>query len=405
MPVAERAGRSSGKEQDRVLVQDGEVDRVLQPLRFVALSKIVAVMVGEPMSSSLRLRNYLSETHEGELNTVYFASATCSLKDVLVSYIGESDAVVGCVGWLTNLEVVDALSALRDGSSFIVDKGYVATNDWLKDRYAKLQTRVTLTEHPWEQTALQVLRPVVDSLEPIRIVGFHGSSSRAEPLMHHKFAVLLKRVDGELVPNGVLLGSFNYTDNADRSIEFLNLCRDPAVVNAFLAEFAALYVLMSEPLGSTTRIPNPEWKSYVDGFSETVRWYCDWTASLALPDDLDSLTEILDGLSRQAISASASSDTLCGDAVSNSTWSASLIDGREASEVGDLPESLDGELDEQWVVVVDGEVIVAWDDELQPVTDDLGIGGIVAVGETPADAVRKFIFELWLYELLQDLGA
>ena len=357
------------------------------------------------MSSSLRLRNYLSETHEGEQNKVYFASATCSLKDVLVSHISESDAVVGCVGWLTSTEVVDALSALSEGSSFIVDKGYVASNGWLKKRYAKLQTCVGLSEHLWDQTALHVLRPVVDSLDPVRILGFQKSGSRVAPLMHHKFAVLLEREDGELVPSGVLLGSFNYSDNADRSIEFLNLCRDPAVVNAFLAEFAALYVLMSEPLDSTAKVPKPEWKGYVDGFSEAVRWYCDWTANLALPDDLDALTEILRGLSQQAISARASPDMACGDAVANSTWVASLSGGREAAEAGDLPESLDGKLDESWVVLVDGEVVVGWDDELQPVTDDLGVGGVVAVGDTPADAVRNFIFELWFYELLQDLGA
>jgi hypothetical protein len=216
---------------------------------------------------NLRLRHYLSERYTGGQNDVYFASESCSLQDVLLQHIASSDAVVGCVGWLTSKAVIDALAARPAGSSFIVDKGYVSKNAWLVERYAAFNRRLSLNESVWDPTALHVLKPVTSALDPMRILGFAGGAAgQASPMMHHKFAVMLKREGGELIPSCVLLGSYNFSDNADRSLEFLNVSRDPVVIGAFLAEFAALYVVLSEPVTSQAALPKPEWKAYVDGF-------------------------------------------------------------------------------------------------------------------------------------------
>lgn len=340
--------------------------------------------------SNLRLRHYLSERYTGSQNDVYFASESCSLQDVLLEHIAGSDAVIGCVGWLTSKAVIDALAARPAGSSFIVDKGYVSKNAWVSARYSAFHRMISLGESVWDNTALHVLKPVTSVLDPVRILGFAGGAAgQASPMMHHKFAVMLKRQSGELVPSSVLLGSYNFSDNADRSLEFLNVSRDPVVIRAFLSEFAALYVLLSEPFNSQAPLPKPEWKPYVDGFADTVRWCWNWSATLELPDDPDDLEQMLVDISKTVRGTKASPDESSGDAYANSDWSARLV--REFEESG------------RWGVEVTGSVVVAWDDELQPELDDLDCSGVIATGETPTEAVRSFLFELWHRDLLSSL--
>lgn len=340
--------------------------------------------------SNLRLQNYLSESYTSGQNDVYFASKSCSLQDVLLQHVVGSDAVVGCVGWLTSKAVIAALAARPAGSCFIVDKGYVSKNAWLVGKYAAFNRRLLLSESLWDDTALHVLKPVTQTLDPMRVLGFAGGAAgQASPMMHHKFAIMLKREGGELVPSCVLLGSYNFSDNADRSLEFLNVSRDPVVIKAFLAEFAALYVLLSEPVASQAPLPKPEWKAYVDGFAEAVRWCWNWSATLELPDEPDDLAEMLKEISKTVRAAKASPDESSGDAYANSDWSARLV--RESPGAG------------AWGVEVTGSVVVGWDDELQPREDDLDCSGLMATGATPTEAVRTFLFELWYRDLLSSL--
>lgn len=339
--------------------------------------------------NSLRVQNYLSESHKSAHNELYFASATCSLQEVLLRHISESAAVVGCVGWLTSKAVVAALASRPDGSSFIVDKGYVAKTPKLRVLLGQIPHRATLHEPMWDTTALNVLKPVVPVLDSVRILGFKGCDGQASPLMHHKFAVLLNRVDGVLVPVGVLLGSFNFSDNADRSLEFLNLSRDPVVIQAFLNEFAALYLLLSEPLESEADVPKPQWRAYVNGFADAVRWCWNWSPALALPTELEDLEEMLESVSKTVRALKASPDTSAGDAYANSDWSALLVfaPGEGLS----------------WSVEVNGMVVVAWDEDLQPECHDLDCAGVMVAADTPCEAVRAFLYELWCRDLLHSL--
>ena len=104
----------------------------------------------------------------------------------------------------------------------------------------------------------------------IRCAGIHNAEKKpAVARMHHKFIVLGDRGcefypdhDCEIwsfVPKVVWTGSFNFTNNAARSLENAVIIRDQEIAGAFMSEFSAVLGI-SEPLCWDTPWVAPEFR-------------------------------------------------------------------------------------------------------------------------------------------------
>ena len=98
----------------------------------------------------------------------------------------------------------------------------------------------------------------------VRCAGIVGDRKDIPPRNHHKFAVFCKNAlceHGNRVrhPYAAWTGSFNWTENATRSLENAVVIRDRAIVEAFYAEFQQVAAL-SEPLDWSSEYVDPEWR-------------------------------------------------------------------------------------------------------------------------------------------------
>ncbi len=209
------------------------------------------------------------------------------LETRLIEQINRADVVIGCVAWLTNGAILDAL-ARKKGVSLIVQKEDFLRPDmaqrpewtaYLRDKYNRLPATLDRVYDFEGLTPLfQLLCQLGDySLEAVRCVGNYNRDKKpAFPRAHHKFVVFCKsqtaRIEavptfreietetgfsfeqtGErnvsikaLKPYAVWTGSFNFTENATASLENALLISDPAIVRAYVDEYAHVMALSEE---------------------------------------------------------------------------------------------------------------------------------------------------------------
>jgi hypothetical protein len=192
------------------------------------------------------------------------------LTERAVQFIEASEAIVGCVAWLTEPRLLRAL-ADRPVSLVVQKEDFLrpdahSTNDWhvwLRESYAKLSNDFTRYPFPAPlSTASYLSNP---ELEGVRCVGNHNADrAPAMPRMHHKFLVRLQvnEIDEwktELNPLAVWTGSFNFSKNAGYSFENAVELEDRAIAQAYLEEFARVMTL-SEPLEWESEWVYPEWR-------------------------------------------------------------------------------------------------------------------------------------------------
>lgn len=202
------------------------------------------------------------------------------VKEPLVDFIRGSEAVVGCVAWLTDLEVLDELAKI-DGALVVQKEDFLRPDlgakgdDW-KDR---LRQRYDNIDNPWMRwwfpeplRSMSTLR--LSGIDGVRCVGNHNSERKAaSPRMHHKFLVRLRPtvIPGHVVQGlemadsialeaeSVWTGSFNFTRNAGFSFENAVVIHDAAIAHSYFEEFSRVASL-SEPLDWTSRWVEPEWR-------------------------------------------------------------------------------------------------------------------------------------------------
>ena len=235
-------------------------------------------------------------------------------RDRLLELIDAHPAVVGCVAWLTDTVILDALST-RDLVSIVVQKedflrpdsggsGYYKT---LRKAYAALPERSRfLFENHW-RPGEEIERDIEAgteredylvgglslgagmTLEPVRCVGNHNADRKpAFPRMHNKFLVFLAEtvveyqvdVYPENKPHGkpigtrpakqsiyppnkeavVWTGSYNLSNNATRSLENAIILRNNEdIARAYFREWNQIFAL-SEPLNWESKWVAPEYR-------------------------------------------------------------------------------------------------------------------------------------------------
>lgn len=177
------------------------------------------------------------------------------LRTACVNFISGSDIIVGSVAWLTDPDIIKALS--KRFVALTVQK----ENWWkAKDKrginlargYASLQGGLPASAFPEPLASFGGSTP----LAPIACVGYSGASPFS-PLHHHKFLVRCRVTKvGKLAADAVWTGSFNLTKNASNGYENAVEIHDPIIAGAYLNEFA-LMACMSEPMNWRLATPDP----------------------------------------------------------------------------------------------------------------------------------------------------
>jgi hypothetical protein len=184
---------------------------------------------------------------------VYFRNLTDHLKE----HIAESDAVFGCVAWLTHFDILDALASRQ--TAIIVQKedflrpDLGAKSNWKNQLRAKYRAMgCDLMRFAFDNMMGSLSTCSDPSIEPVRCVGnFNREKAPAFPRMHNKFLVFARIADQDQtsvpVPYAVWTGSFNLTANAAASLENALYITHPEIVRAYFEEFGQIMAL-SEPL-------------------------------------------------------------------------------------------------------------------------------------------------------------
>ena len=199
---------------------------------------------------------------------VYFRN----IENELVKRIADADAILGCVAWLTSKAILNAL-AQKDPVSIIVQKedflrpDLNSKNGWTKE----LRRRYEALTCSWDRWDMDVWLSTFgdQSIEAVRCVGnYNRAKHPAFPRMHHKFIIFCKHVDRTwddgpnekgLSPYAVWTGSFNFTENAGRSLENALFITHPDITKAYRDEWKRI-VSLSEPLDWESDWVAPEWR-------------------------------------------------------------------------------------------------------------------------------------------------
>jgi hypothetical protein len=200
---------------------------------------------------------------------VYFKN----LENILVQKIRSADVILGCVAWLTNYTILDALA--ETNCSLVIQKEDFLRPDldpssgWrqtLRDKYENLNFKYDRHGLPGIAGSLSVASD--PSVDPIRCVGnINTDSNPAWPRAHHKFVVFCSAElnDGNpqryriIKPHAVWTGSFNFTKNATESFENAVFINDESIATAFAKEYGQIYAL-SEPLDWSSTWHAPEYR-------------------------------------------------------------------------------------------------------------------------------------------------
>lgn len=219
------------------------------------------------------LRDY--STASGSVEVVFR-----DLEERLVREIDRSDIVLGCVAWLTNKRILEALARVQ--CCIIVQKEDFLRPDVgeQKSHLRKCYDALDISRCRWEMWhPLKETSAAGDpGIEGVRCVGNHNTNrAPAFPRAHHKFVVFgtrqqfprqppehcdvlgMAEIDAEFVFNRVWTGSFNFTQNAGHSLENALIVNDARVTRAYLGEFAQVAAL-SEPLDWESEWCAPEWR-------------------------------------------------------------------------------------------------------------------------------------------------
>lgn len=202
-----------------------------------------------------------------------------NIEEAIIEQIRKSDIVIGCVAWLTNIPILEALSETK-GCQFVVQ-----VEDWLRPDSGdySLQRQRELIERlrGLNNYAIPGMLSVSSYMDiaPIRLAGVPKNRDRNQPRMHHKFALfgnVVSEADTDFGPNvvfhggtvfrTVFTGSFNWTRNATNSLENGVFMQGTDIIDAYSREYFEILL--------TSRTITEEW------WGESYAWDANYANSL-----------------------------------------------------------------------------------------------------------------------------
>ncbi len=205
----------------------------------------------------------------GESMSVYFRG----MRENLIEHIERAEIVVGCVAWLTDEPILNALAGRRAVSIVVQKEDFLRPESeqsgWKEELHRRYSHLPEFDSRYGVGGRVAELSVCGDpTLQAVRCAGKRGG--KFSPRMHHKFGVFCRLVRTpienspgdatlDVTPYGVWTGSFNWTKNSTASLENALYTEDAAVVRAYYQEWEQI-VALSEPLNWESEWVDPEWR-------------------------------------------------------------------------------------------------------------------------------------------------
>lgn len=194
----------------------------------------------------------------------------------LIEFIESSEVIVGCVAWLTNENILKSLKKCKQVGIVVQKEDFLrpdmGTRPGWTNRLRKFYGELNGFRTRYDFKFLSKMSYGGKCCEEaIRCVGIYNYDKKpAIPRMHNKFIIgaRIKRAsfssdkekwDGNIIPEKVWTGCFNFTVNATRSYENVVIFRDKEIAEGYLKEYEQIMAL-SEPLDWKSNWVCPEWR-------------------------------------------------------------------------------------------------------------------------------------------------
>jgi len=201
-----------------------------------------------------------------------------SIKTRLIEHIEEAEIVVGCVAWLTDFDVLRALSQKKHASLVVQKEDFLRPDideaDDFRPRLREAYDRIKGFMH-WHGDMLPSRITTIGAYpigwegQGVRCAGYRREPGHpAQPTMHHKFLVFCRTEDDPtashtyLAPYAAWTGSYNFTRNATLSKENALYISDRRIANSYFNEWAML-LSASEELDWTSEWIAPDASAFV----------------------------------------------------------------------------------------------------------------------------------------------
>ncbi len=189
-----------------------------------------------------------------------------NIENIIIDKINKYDVIIGCVAWITNKNILNALLQKSTVMIVVQEEDYLLPDNntifyknsnkrWIRDLYTKLQNC-----NKYEYNIRHKLGINIYSSSQIAGVRRYGlmrhDSNVTYAKMHNKFIIGLNLVDSKklrwsnsdkdltnfITSGEVITGSYNYTYSGSCSLENIICLTDINVLNAYFKQFGDIYV-------------------------------------------------------------------------------------------------------------------------------------------------------------------
>jgi len=183
------------------------------------------------------------------------------IEDFIISKIEKHSYIVGCVAWLTNKNILKALSKKSNVSIIVQEEDFLRPDSSFDGHKTNWKNKIRCLYDNLPKRCIYLMDL---SGESINVAGDQGEiiggirrlgklnteKSPAFPRMHNKFIVCYDGgglSDGGKILNGeVLTGSFNFSENSNNSLENVVCLKDPDIVDAFIKQYTEICLMSVE---------------------------------------------------------------------------------------------------------------------------------------------------------------
>lgn len=181
------------------------------------------------------------------------------LEEHLVGYIEKSSYVIGCVAWLTNKNIIEALENIK-GIKIIVNKEEFLNSEMdLSQRffYKCLRGKYDGMNDMFDMQCECCCRNIKNCINFSKLFGDIVKTNNDDKngailtcgivnnfsKMHHKFLIFF---NDKIEPTGLWTGSYNLSNNSNYSLENALYITQQNIIIEYIKEFLAIYPF-SEP--------------------------------------------------------------------------------------------------------------------------------------------------------------
>ena len=182
-----------------------------------------------------------------------------NIEEFIISKIEKHSYIVGCMAWLTNENILKALSKKSSVSIIVQEEDFLRPDSSFDGHKLKWKNKIRSLYDNLPKGSIylmelsgQMINCAGDQGEIIggirRLGKLNTEKSPAFPRMHNKFIVCYEGggLAGGRFCAEVLTGSFNFSENSNNSLENVVCLKDSDIVNAFIKQYTEICLMSVE---------------------------------------------------------------------------------------------------------------------------------------------------------------